>query len=129
MQKLIAISCSFLILIQSINISFEDMSKISVLLEHAEFHQQTYGDSIFEFLTEHYGESNVVHGTDHEEHEDLPFKHHHQSCAHTNVAFTFETLKFNLSDEPFIEIPINFFYKESTSLFEKSSVFQPPQLA
>ena len=127
MQKLIAISFSFLILIQSINISFEDMSKINVLLEHAEFHQQTYGDSFFEFLAEHYGETKFAHGTNHEEHEDLPFKHHHQSCAHTSVAFTFETLSFNLNYDTFIEIPINFFYKESISLFEKPSVFQPPQ--
>ena len=128
MQKLIAISCSFLILVQSVNISFEDISKMSVLLEHAEYHQQTYGDSFFEFLAEHYGDTQLAHGTEHEEHEDLPFKHHHQSCAHTNVAFTIETLNFDLNYEPFIEIPINFFYKESTSLFEKPSIFQPPQL-
>ena len=129
MQKLFAIVFSFLILFQSVNISAEDISKISVLLEHAEYHQETYGDTFFEFLTEHYGDTKIAHGSDHEEHEDLPFKHHHKSCSHNSFAFTFETLKFNLNYEPFIEIPINFFYKESTSLFEKPSVFQPPKLA
>lgn len=31
--------------------------------------------------------------------------------------------------EPFLEIPLNFYYKEPISLFEKSSVFQPPKQA
>ena len=128
MQKLLSIVFSFLILIQSVNMSFEDISKISVLLEHAEYHHETYGDSFFEFLAEHYGEDMMSLADEHEEHEDLPFKHN-QSCVHTTMAFTLETLNFNLAYHPFREIPFNFFYKESTSSFEKSSVFQPPKFA
>ena len=129
MQKLFAITFSFLILFQSFNVGAEDLSKISVLFEHAQFHQETYGDTFYQFLAEHYGERLADHETNHDEHEDLPFKHQHQSCSHVSIAFMVQTITFDLSCEPFIEIPFNFFYKESTSLFEKSSVFQPPKLA
>jgi hypothetical protein len=128
MNKIVAITFSILMLIQSINFSFEDFSKLSVLFEHAEYHQETYGDSFIDFLAEHYGDSNFQHENNHEEHEDLPFKHH-QTCSHTNSSFTLPTLNFTLEYQPFIEIPINFFYKESKSLFEKPSVFQPPKFA
>ena len=127
MSKIIAISYSFLILFQSLNISSENISRISTLLEHAEYHQDTYGDSFIEFLTEHYGETMIAHENEHEEHEDLPFKQSHQTCAHTSIAFTFEKISFDLNCEAFVEIPFNFFYKESHSTFEKHSVFQPPK--
>ena len=129
MQKLFAIAFSLLVLFQSINLSADDISKISTLFEHAEYHQETYGDTFFQFLGEHYGEAVIAHENDHEEHDDLPFKHHHQTCAHTNIVFTFESISFDLDYEVFIEIPINFFYKESISSFEKLSVFQPPKTA
>lgn len=129
MQKLIAIVYSTLILFQSFNISFEDISKFDKLLQHAKYHQQTYGDSFFEFLSEHYGDEAVAHDNEHKEHQELPFKHNHQTCVHVNVAFTLQAFDFNLDYHPFIEIPFNFHYKESTSLFEKPSVFQPPRLA
>ena len=128
MNNLIAISYSFLILVQSFNFSFEDISKLSTLFEHAEFHQKTYGDSFSDFIAEHYGDAKFQHENNHEEHEDLPFKHH-QTCSHTNVSFTLPTLNFSLEYQPFVEIPCNFFYKESKSLFEKPSVFQPPKSA
>lgn len=128
MSKLFAILFSTLILVQSSNISFEDFSKLNVLLEHANYHQETYGDSFFEFLAEHYGEDMIQHQNDHQEHEELPFKHQ-QDCTHVIFDFTANPL-FDLDNnqQSFIQIPFNFFYKESSSLFEKPSVFQPPKL-
>ena len=99
------------------------------MFEHAEYHQETYGDSFYQFLAEHYGKTLIVHESDHKEHDDLPFKHHHQTCVHTTAAFTFESITFDLDYEEFIEIPCNFFYKETISSFEKLSVFQPPKHA
>lgn len=128
MQKVFSIVFSFLVLFQSLNIGVEDISKMNVLVEHAAYHQETYGDSFFQFLAEHYGEAIDDHENEHEEHEDLPFKHQHKTCSHVSAAFTFETLSFDLNHLPFTEIPFNFFYKESISLFEKPSVFQPPKL-
>jgi hypothetical protein len=129
MTKLFAILFSILILVQSSNIGFEDISKLNVLLEHAQYHQETYGDSFFEFLTEHYGEDMLQHQNDHEEHEELPFKHK-QDCTHIVFDFTANAQFCLHNTNPIlIRIPLNFFYKESSSLFEKPSVFQPPKLA
>lgn len=44
MTKFTSILLTSLLLIQSLNISFEDISKLNVLLEHAKFHQEKYGD-------------------------------------------------------------------------------------
>lgn len=124
-----AIGYATLILFQSFNISFEDVSKFSTLIEHASYHQEAYGDSFIDFIAEHYGDASISHESDHREHEDLPFKHNHQTCVHANTTFTLHTFDFSLTYHPFIEIPLNFHYKESTSLFEKPSVFQPPRIA
>ncbi len=129
MSKYLAIFYATLILFQSLNMSFEDVSKISALFEHASFHQETYGDSFFDFLSEHYGKASVQHENEHSDHDDLPFKHNHQTCVHANASFTFQATDFTIDYQLFIEIPFNFFYKESTSLFEKPFVFQPPKLA
>lgn len=128
MSKVFAILFSTLIFAQSSNISFEDFSKLNVLLEHAKFHQETYGDSFFEFLAEHYGESTIQHGNDHEEHEELPFKHQND-CTHIAYDFTVnQVFNFDSNKQNFIQFPFNFFYEESSSIFEKPSVFQPPKL-
>lgn len=129
MVKLITIAFSTLILFQSVNISFVDISKFNTLLQHAEFHQKAYGDSFMDFLAEHYGDTEFGHEADHEEHDDLPFKHNHQSCVHNTVTFTLQAWSFGLAYIPYSEVPLNFFYTESSSLFEKASVFQPPKFA
>lgn len=127
MTKLVAIVFSGLILFQSSNISIEDVSKIKVLLEHAKYHQKTYGDSFLEFLVEHY--SDVEQGNEHDEHDNLPFKSGHHNCQHINPPFTFIASNYNLDFTPFVTTTINFFYKDSISSFEKPSVFQPPKHA
>lgn len=129
MSKIVSIAFSFLILFQSFNISFEDFSRFSVLLDHAEYHQEQYGDSFFEFLAEHYGDANFHPSSEHKEHDELPFKGHQQPCVHTAVVFTITLQDYILPYKPFVEIPFNFFYQDSISLFEKSSVFQPPKVA
>jgi hypothetical protein len=119
-----------LILIQSFNINIEDISKFSALLEHAKYHQDMYGDNFFEFLSEHYGEQMASHENKHKEHEDLPFKDDHHLFSHINTSFAlFESIARPLYALCPIEVPVNFFYKEPVSLFEKTSVFQPPKLA
>lgn len=129
MSKVFAILFSSLILVQSLNISFEDFSKLNVLLEHAEFHQEKYGDSFLEFFAEHYGEDMLQHENDHQQHEKLPFKHQHD-CTHIAFDFTANPIfNFDSTQQNFGQIPLNFFYKESSSLFEKPSVFQPPKIA
>ena len=129
MTKFTSILLTSLLLIQSLNISFEDISKLNVLLEHAKFHQEKYGDSFFEFLSEHYGEGKYQANNNHKEHENLPFKHNSQTCSHLNTAFTFNAIVLETKKYPILTLSSNFFYKESSSSFEKSSIFQPPKLA
>lgn len=129
MPKLVSIAFSFLILFQSFNITFEDFARFGVLLDHAEYHQEQYGDSFFEFIAEHYGDSTFHPSSNHKEHEDLPFKEHHNTCVHSATVFTITTQDYQISYEAFFEIPVNFFYQDSISLFEKPAVFQPPKLA
>ena len=129
MTKLVAILFSTLILFQSSNISSDDLSKLHVLLEHAKYHEATYGDSFIDFLAEHYDESKEQHDFDHEEHQNLPFKHH-QQCTHISHDFTVTTSYFLVTNYPnFLEIPVNFFYQEPITSFEKRPVLQPPKYA
>jgi hypothetical protein len=126
MSRLIAILYSVFILIQSFNINFEDISKFKILLNHVNYHAETYGDSFVDFLSEHYGNTKLQDSKDHKEHNDLPFK----DCklhSHIITSYTLNTISYDIGYINFIEIPIHFLYKESTSLFEKLSVFQPPQ--
>ncbi|EGV42216.1 hypothetical protein BZARG_494 [Bizionia argentinensis JUB59] len=129
MSKLVSIAFSFLILFQSVNISFEDFARFGVLLEHAEYHQEQYGDSFFEFLAEHYGDAEFHPASEHKEHEELPFKEHHNTCVHSATVFTLTVQDYQIAYPSFIEIPFNFFYQDSISLFEKPAVFQPPKHA
>jgi len=127
MRKIISITLISLILFQTSGASFGDVLQVKNLYQHAKFHQETYGDSFFAFFSEHYGNERLVHQDEHQEHEDLPFKHQHNyvDTVTTVAAITNYTIK----EQSLIEIPFDFFYTESTSIFEKLSVFQPPKLA
>ena len=130
MSKLVVVFYSFLILIQSFNINIEDISKFTALLDHAQFHKEMYNDNFFEFLSEHYGEEMVSHQDEHKEHEDLPFKDDQHMFSHTNTSFPLlQSITHHFYSPPSIEVLLNFFYTEPISLFEKTSVFQPPKLA
>jgi len=128
--KLFSILTSCLILIQSLNIDFKDIVQLDELIEHSKFHSDTYGDNFFSFIAKHYGELKQTHSKQHQEekkeHEQLPFNH--QSCAHTSLASVLiQTNIHLLKNEPIITN--NFYYQELYSLFEKTSVFQPPKYA
>lgn len=131
MSKVLVVIYSFLILIQSFNINFEDISKFNALLEHITFHQETYGDSFIEFLSEHYGSKMVDHENQHKQHEDLPFKDSHHLLTQINISFLLfaSTIYPSTNNQILEDISINFYYKESFSLHEKLSVFQPPKIA
>ena len=127
MMKIIAILLSNLILIQSLSINLESFSKLNVLLEHAQFHQEKYGDSLFEFLYEHYGDKDILTANNHDEHEDLPFKESSQTFNHHISVFDFNIALFELKSNVVLNLKPNYFYKDSYSFFEKPTVFQPPK--
>jgi hypothetical protein len=127
-MKLTAILLSNLILLQSLNIGLETFSKINVLIEHAQFHQETYGDSFVDFLIEHYGDeedSTEIH----KEHGDLPFKQDCVNHNHLPSIFALNTQVFELKQTLTIQIQQNYFHRESYSLVDRPTVFQPPKHA
>jgi hypothetical protein len=129
MFKMFAIILSNLILLQSLNVHLESFSKLNVLLEHAQFHQKTYGDSFFEFLYEHYGDKDLLTTSNHTEHKDLPFKSSSQTCSHLISIFDFNIDVYELKNKVRLQTKPNYFYKDSHSFFEKHAVFQPPKFA
>lgn len=130
MSKITVILFSLLILIQGININLGDFSKFSTLIEHAKYHKDVYGDNFFQFLAEHYGDEVAPHPDRPEDHKNLPFKDHQHILCHFNTSFIpNQYVSYDIKRLEIIEKPVNFFYKEPVSLFEKPSVFQPPKLA
>ena len=128
MSKFLSILLAHLILFQSLNVNLESFSKLTVLLEHAQFHQEKYGDSFIEFIVEHYGE-NEKETQKHEEHEKLPFKQDPHNHNHIPSVLTLNAAVFKLKQNITIQTQQNYFYKELYSFFEKPTVFQPPKLA
>jgi len=129
MSKLIAFTYSFLILIQSFNIGLEDLSKLNVLLEHAEYHKVMYGDNFYQFLAEHYGDAKDDHESEHEEHKGMPFKDTQHLCSHFSTPFINPDITFEFTHQSFVAIPFNFHYEETFTSFENSSFFHPPKHA
>lgn len=128
-MKLVAIILSNLILFQSLNINLDSFSKLNVLLEHAQYHQEKYGDSFIEFIADHYGEQELLANNNHKEHKDLPFKKNSQTCTHLIADFSFGITHFELKTKIILDTKPNYFYKETYSFYEKLSVFQPPKYA
>ena len=127
MSRLLSIFLSILVFGQTLNIGTEDFSKIDVLLKHAKFHQEKYGDNFFEFMIEHYAFGKQEHQPYHQEHKNLPFKH--LDCSHVSSFIPLQMECYSLKN---LEIPTSkpvFFYKEIGSLFEKASIFQPPKVS
>tara|TARA_R110001592_G_scaffold32168_2_gene112788 strand:+ start:921 stop:1307 length:387 start_codon:yes stop_codon:yes gene_type:complete len=128
-MKFIGILLTNLILLQSLNIDLESFSKLNVLLEHAQYHQEKYGDSFFEFLSEHYGSNDVLAQKNHKEHQDLPFKQGINHFNHLVSILEINTTKIQLKTPNSSFSKKNFFYKESYSESVKQSIFQPPKYA
>lgn len=130
MSKLFSISFSFLILIQSIGFSINDISQIDDFIEHAQFHSEQYGDNVLVFISKHYGELKIVHNKEYQEekedHEQLPFQHQsHVSCVNAFVAIT---AKEEMKIADFSEYKKHhFFYREPTSSLHLEGLFQPPR--
>jgi len=123
---------SGLIFIQSFNISLTDFSKLQIMIDHLDYHQDNFDESFGDFVAIHYGSDKILHDDDHEhdnEHEKLPFKNDNHITQHISTDFIFTNTNINFDIYSGIEIPFNFHYKESLSQYEKSRILQPPRLA
>ena len=130
MAKLLSLLLSCLILIQSIDIEINDITRMGDLMEHAKFHADKYGDNLLVFLSKHYGELKEQHHKDHQEekknHEELPFKHQ-CNCA-SALAIVMNTSLPELNSPQASESWVaNFYYKTITSSLHTEGQFQPPR--
>ncbi|MEO1033839.1 MAG: hypothetical protein AAFX55_20830 [Bacteroidota bacterium] len=132
MSKLISILLSGFILIQSFQITLEDILQIDELIEHAQFHKQAYGDNFFVFLSKHYGELKAEHSKNHQEeqndHEQLPF----QFQAQSTIVFALLSFKRHTdSTELKIKTPAesNFHYLNLYVSLHEKELLQPPRRA
>ena len=131
MVKLFSILMSSLMLVQSVDITFNDIVQLDEFIEHANFHSEKYGDNLLVFISKHYGDLKEQHTEDHKEekddHEKLPFQNH---CHCTSTSFAFVLSAFS-SELKTLQNPedkaTDFYYRlPSTSLFT-TGLFQPPQ--
>ena len=132
--KLFSIAISFLLLFQSVNISIADLVQFDELIEHAQFHNEQYGDSFLVFVSKHYGELKAEHSKKHQEekgdHEELPFNHN--SCTHvtSTTAYVLNKVKAEIKGLYFSETTeANFYYQGHTSSLHAFGFFQPPRLS
>lgn len=129
MIKFATLLLSNLILLQSINIDVNTFTKVKVLLEHAHYHQEKYGDNFIEFITEHYVENEFLTTNHHKEHKNLPFKQNSQNLNNILFDFSFYKPSIQVKDKVTLYLKPRYFYKEPHSIFEKKAVFQPPKYA
>ncbi|APY08578.1 hypothetical protein BWZ20_09810 [Winogradskyella sp. J14-2] len=132
MNKLTAILLSSFILIQSFQISIDDIMQLDELIEHAQFHKQEYGDNFFVFLSKHYGELKAEH-TEHNhkeqsDHEQLPF----QCQGHYVSLLAIVQSPFQPSSDTFEISPTteaNFHYLNLYASISNTQLLQPPRQA
>lgn len=128
MKRIVSILLIGLLLLQTSDISFDDIIKVKNLYEHASYHKKQYGDSFWQFLSEHYGNKTTQHQNKHKEHKNLPLKHV-QDGLHINASFTTYACSFNLQSIISLNTNAGFFYQESYTFHKKISIFQPPRFA
>lgn len=122
-----SILLSGLLLLQSMFLGLPDLAQLGELMEHAQYHQQQYGDSFLTFLEKHYGDQKSEHQQEHDGHEQLPFQHSPQqflSHTHYYLSQRMDWNGFPLAQKS--ESPIFHYLLGSPGVFERG-VFQPPR--
>lgn len=125
-----AITISFLLLTQSMNICLSDLTKLDDLIEHAQFHKEVHGDDWWAFLEMHLGseKEDHLHHEHQEEHENLPHHDHFFSTILSTFILEneYEVLPFK---KPASKSQTFTAYIEHYSFLKNSDIFQPPKLA
>ena len=130
MMRIISISISLLILIQSFNIHLNDITKLNELIEHSQFHAAEYGDSFLVFISKHYGELKAEHNQQHQEekenHERLPFQHQCQTAS-LSLFVVIQITEYPLDIETVVDRDSNYFYQVSYHSLTQEGLLQPPR--
>ena len=131
MTRFWSIVLSASMLLQGMHLAWPDLAQLDELLEHAQYHKETFGDNFITFLSKHYGEQKEDHSQQHQEereqHEQLPF----QQVAHLSYAPVFlvrsNTIPLDGPAEPEASQAPNFRYLPSASSGYLPGIFQPPR--
>lgn len=124
MKLVLIIPFAFILLLQSLHVSLEDVVKIPDLVEHYQEHKMEYGDDFFSFLNKHYGSEKEDHKSDDSDHEDLPFHHTQHVCIDLKVDVP---IAFHLNDVHSDQSKHYFFYNEPFTHKATHSIHQPPK--
>ena len=122
---------SAFILAQSVNIHFSDVLQLSSLMEHMEFHEATYGDDIFSFISKHYGKDLEAHKKDSKEdsdHKNLPFNHR-IACDTLQFCIVNWDQGSLVPNKSSLAQNDDFFYYNFYTYLKNTDIFQPPRLA
>lgn len=117
---------------QSFGIHYNDVVQLDELIEHAQFHNEAYGDNLFVFISKHYGELKSEHEKNHQEekgeHEKLPFSH---LCHIGSVSvFFLDTCSIEIEALEISEFRTsNFYYQPCTSSLHTNGILQPPRIS
>ena len=131
LAKSTSLILSVFMLSQSFNLHLMDVVKLTNLLEHIEFHELTYGDDIFSFVSKHYGDKMDEHKEQKDgssDHQKLPFNHH--VCNDGGQVFIAEAPIGKVGFSVPVLIKRSIFSDDNFYSFLKNTdIFQPPRLA
>jgi len=101
-------------------------------VEHAKFHQETYGDDIMTFVSKHYGELMQSHqaeqGQEREDHEKLPFKQLTNFSSSLILVIPLESFEW-LNPLVLNTTLHSFYYKNLETSFFTDRQLRPPRLS
>ncbi len=133
MSQIISMLLSTLLLLQSAHLSVKDLAQLDDLLEHAAYHQQTFGDSFLTFLDKHYGSQKADHEKNHQEeqhdHEKLPFQQVPNQVLSQTHFFISQHFIWDTPLERKESQSHKYHYLLQTSGVFSAGVFQPPRLS
>lgn len=130
-MKISSFFMALLFLFQGTYWNMDDISRIGVLIEHARYHADAYGDNFMVFLSKHYGELQQEHDEKHQEerseHEGLPFQNH--CCVLVVADLTGLATPYTLTNSSANNDAIqNFHYQDNYASLACFEIFEPPRL-
>ncbi len=130
-MRLTALVLSFFLLLQGMDISVNDLLRLDDLLEHARYHRDQDGDSIWVFLARHYGHQGIDHqhqGDGEQDHKKLPFQAGNSPFSQVIALVNTDYPKTVLDSPETPQSTQNLeYHKGFYDLLRLQRIFQPPR--
>ncbi len=128
-MRISALLLGCLMLLQGMDVSVNDLLQLDNLVQHARYHREHHGDSLWVFLAHHYGHRGIGHqhqGEEGDDHEQLPFQTSQAQVIvldKTNYPYT----GFQFTEVPDQQVcPV--YHPEFYNMLLRPRIFQPPRL-